>query len=139
MKKTKLLIDYDFDFVIIGITSSLKAYKLAWELNKHLSLHLVRKEDVVIGVKAGGERIFSSHVHQTASTHIRFLVNKSQDADGKYFLAPEFPHADFLFVTHGAEQSIAENLLKAIRKIPSVELAAFIPLESLKSKDNFIF
>lgn len=101
MKKTKLVVEYDFDFVLVGITTSLKAYKLAWEL--------------------------------------RLLANKLQDADGRFLLAPEYPHFDYLLVVQDAEQSFAENILEAVRQIPSVELAAFIPLETLKTKENFIF
>lgn len=138
MKKTKLVVEYDFDFVLIGITTSLKSYKLAWELNRSLTIHLVKKEDIVVGFK-GVEKAFASHVHQTPRRFIRLLVNKLQDADGRYFLAPEHPHFDYLLVVQDAEQSFAENILDAVRQIPSVELAAFIPLESLKAKENFIF
>lgn len=138
MKKTKLVVEYDFDFVLVGITTSLKAYKLAWDLNQKLSIHLVKKESIVVGFK-GIEKAFASHLHQTPRRFIRLLTNKLQDADGKYLLAPEYPHFDYLIVIQDAEQSFAENILNAVRQIPSVELAAFIPLETLKTKENFIF
>lgn len=138
MKKTKLVVEYDFDFVLVGITTSLKAYKLAWELNQKLSIHLVKKESIVVGFK-GIEKAFASHIHQTPRRFIRLLTNKLQDLDGKYLLAPEYPHFDYLIVIQDAEQSFAENILNAVRQIPSVELAAFIPLETLKTKENFIF
>ena len=138
MKKTKLVVEYDFDFVLLGITTSLKAYKLAWELNQKLSIHLVKKESIVVGFK-GMEKAFATHIHQTPRRFIRLLTNKLQDNDGKYLLAPEYPHFDYLVVIQDAEQSFAENILNAVRQIPSVELAAFIPLETLKTKENFIF
>ena len=138
MKKTKLVVEYDFDFVLLGITTSLKAYKLAWELNQKLSIHLVKKESIVVGFK-GMEKAFATHIHQTPRRFIRLLTNKLQDSDGKYLLAPEYPHFDYLVVIQDAEQSFAENILNAVRQIPSVELAAFIPLETLKTKENFIF
>ena len=138
MKKTKLVVEYDFDFVLLGITTSLKAYKLAWELNQKLSIHLVKKESIVVGFK-GIEKAFATHIHQTPRRFIRLLTNKLQDNDGKYLLAPEYPHFDYLVVIQDAEQSFAENILNAVRQIPSVELAAFIPLETLKTKENFIF
>jgi len=138
MKKTKLVVEYDFDFVLVGITTSLKAYKLAWELNQKLAIHLVKKESIVVGFK-GIEKAFASHIHQTPRRFIRLLTNKLQDTDGKHLLAPEYPHFDYLIVIQDAEQSFAENILNAVRQIPSVELAAFIPLETLKTKENFIF
>jgi hypothetical protein len=140
MKKTKLVVEYDFDFVLLGLASSFKGYKLAWELNKRLGLHLVKKEDILMGFKGNIERSFSCHVHQTNTRFIRLIRNKPQETDGgKYFLAPEYPHFDYLLVVQAGEQSFAENLLDAVRQIPSVELAAFIPLDTLKSKENFIF
>ncbi|NBW37232.1 MAG: IPExxxVDY family protein [Cytophagia bacterium] len=93
MKKTKLVVDYDFDFVLLGLASSFKGYKLAWELNNSLGLHLVKKEDILMGFKGNIERSFSCHVHQTNTRFIRLIRNKPQETDGgKYFLAPEYPH-----------------------------------------------
>ena len=140
MKKNKLIVEYDFDFVLLGITSSFKGYKLAWELNKNLSLHLVKTEDIIAGFKGNIERSFSCHVYQTNTRFIRLIRNKPQESEGgKFYLAPEYPHFDYLLVVQDSEQSFAENILEAIRKIPSVELAAFIPLDTLKTKENFIF
>lgn len=140
MKKTKLIVEYDFDFVLVGITTSLKGYKLAWELNRHLSITLVKKESILVGFKGGVEKAFASHVHQTTQCVVRLLRNKPEEVEGgKHFLAPEYPHFDYLLVVQDTEQSFAENILDTIRQIPSVELAAFIPLDTLKSKENFIF
>jgi hypothetical protein len=140
MKKTKLVVEYDFGFELMGITTSLKGYKLAWELNRHLSIQLVKKEDIVVGFKGGVEKAFSHHVYQTPLRFVRLLRNKPVEGDGgKYFLAPECPHFDYLLIFQDKEQSIAENLLEIVRKIASVELAAFIPLGALKTKENFIF
>jgi hypothetical protein len=140
MKKTKLVIEYDFDFALIGITTALKGYKLAWELNRQLSIQLVKKEDILVGVKGGMERAFAAHAHETQFRFVKLIKNKPQDAESiKYYLAPEYPHFDYLLVVRDTEQSFAANILEGIRKIPSVELAAFIPLDTLKTKENFIF
>jgi hypothetical protein len=140
MKKTKLQIDYDFDFVLIGITTGLKGFKLAWELNRQLDIQLVKKDDLLVGFKGGTEKSFSMHAHQTQQRTYRLVKNKPVEADsGTYFLLPEHPHFDYVMVLHEAEQTFAKNILEAIRKISSVELAAFIPLASLKTKENFIF
>jgi hypothetical protein len=42
MKKSKLLIDYEFDFELLGLSASAKGYKLAWELNQVLGIQLVK-------------------------------------------------------------------------------------------------
>jgi hypothetical protein len=140
MKKSKLVVEYDFAFELIGVTTSLKGYKLAWELNKCLAIQLVKSEDIIVGFKGGIEKAFAVHAYETQTCMIKLLRNKPQEADsGKFFLTQEYPHVDYLLLSRNTEQSFAENLLATVRKIPSVELAAFIPLDTLKSKENFIF
>ena len=45
MKKNKLVIEYDFDFELLGILSSARGYKLAWEINQALGIQLVKQQD----------------------------------------------------------------------------------------------
>jgi len=140
MKKTKLVVEYDFGFSLIGITTTLKGYKLAWEINRQLSIQLIKKDDILVGFKGGVEKAFAAHAYETQLRFIKLIRNKPQEGENnKFFLAPEYPHFDYLLVIRDAEQSFAANILEDIRKIPSVELAAFIPLDTLKSKENFIF
>ncbi|MBK7651374.1 MAG: hypothetical protein IPJ20_12460 [Flammeovirgaceae bacterium] len=51
MKKKRLEIEYTFDFELIGIISSAKGYKLAWEINLALSARLVKQVDLIIEQK----------------------------------------------------------------------------------------
>ena len=43
MRKSKLIIEYEYDFNLIGLISTAKGYKLAWELNQALGIHLVKQ------------------------------------------------------------------------------------------------
>ena len=51
MKKSRLDIEYDFDFELLGIHSSARGYKLAWEINQALGIQLVKQPDLVVGFK----------------------------------------------------------------------------------------
>ena len=64
MKKSKLVIDYEFDFELLGIISSAKGYKLAWELNQALGIQLVKQPDLVVGFKNNEEKSFSFYAHR---------------------------------------------------------------------------
>ena len=44
MKKHLLEIEYDYDFVLIGISSHEKDYRVCWALNNKLGLELVKTE-----------------------------------------------------------------------------------------------
>ena len=140
MKKSKLVIDYEFDFELIGIRSSAKGYKLAWEINNQLGIHLIRQPDLTVGFKKGEERKFSFYAHETRLNRLKLFKNKPVDADsGKYFLIPEFHHFDFIILIQMDDQAQRDTVLEQLKQISSIELSASIPLEGLKSKSNFIF
>jgi hypothetical protein len=140
MKKSKLVIDYEFDFELIGIRSSAKGYKLAWEINNQLGIHLIRQPDLTVGFKKGEERKFSFYAHETRLNRLKLFKNKPVDTDsGKYFLIPEFHHFDFILLIQMDDHAQRDTFLQQLKQISSIELTAGIPLEGLKSKSNFIF
>jgi hypothetical protein len=139
MKKNKLVIDYEFDFRLLGISSFARGYKLAWDLNQKLGINLVKQPDLVVGFKNNDEKSFSFYAHETPLNRLKLFKNKPQEQDpGKYFLIPEFPHFDFIILA-AMEETHTHHLVESIRSIPSVQLLSDIPLEGLKSKANFIF
>jgi hypothetical protein len=140
MKKNKLIIDYEYDFNLIGIISAAKGYRLAWELNGALGIHLVKLPDLIVGFKNNEEKGFSYYSHQTQLNRLKVFKNRPAELDaGKYFLIPEFPHYDFIILADMEEYDKAQHLLQSLKSINSIQLAAIIPLEGLKSKSNFIF
>ncbi|MEO5601298.1 MAG: IPExxxVDY family protein [Cyclobacteriaceae bacterium] len=139
MKKSKLVIDYEFDFELLGITTAARGYKLAWDINQHLGIRLVKQPDLMVGFKNSEEKNFSFYAFQTPLNRLKLFKNKPSDPDsGKYYLIPEFPHYDFIILA-AMEDKHAKELIQLIKKIPAVLLVASIPLIGLKSKANFIF
>lgn len=139
MKKSKLVIDYEFDFGLWGVTSAVRGYKLAWEINQHLGVHLVKQPDLVVGFRNSVEKSFSFYAYQTPLNRLKLFKNRPVDQDsGKYFLIPEFPHYDFIILA-AMEEDNTKEFADQVRTIPAVELVASIPLDGLKSKSNFIF
>jgi hypothetical protein len=140
MKKTKLIIDYEFDFELLGILSSARGYKLAWEINQIVKIQLVKQPDLVVGFKNNEEKKFSFYSFETQLNRLKLFKNKpSEQESGKYFLIPEFPHYDFIILAAMEEQYAHQHLIQLIRSISAIQLVASIPLEGLKSKSNFIF
>ena len=141
MKKNKLEIEYSYDFDLVGLTTSAKAYKLAWELNQQLRIRLLKKPDLSIPVriKEKEEATYSLHVHETAHNILRLFKNKPNEPHlSRFLLVPEHPHIDYIIMIQGEELN-SNRLQEDLRGISSIEWVAFIPLEPLKSKDNFIF
>ena len=140
MKKSKLIIDYEFDFNLIGLLTTVKGYKLAWEINQALHIQLVKQLDLVVGFKNEAERSFSFYAFETQFNRLKLFKNKPAEADsGKYFLIPEFPHFDFIILAAMKDLYAPQQLLDLIKSVPSIQFASYIPMEGLKSKSNFIF
>jgi hypothetical protein len=140
MKKSKLIIDYEFNFDLLGLSSAAKGYKLAWDLNQALHISLVKQPDLVVGFKNNEEKNFSFYAYETQLNRLKLFKNKAFDNEsGKYFLIPEFPHFDFIILAAMEDQYAHQQLFNLIKSIPSVQFVATIPLEGLKSKSNFIF
>ncbi|MCU0367859.1 MAG: IPExxxVDY family protein [Cyclobacteriaceae bacterium] len=139
MKKKRLDIEYNYDFELLGIISSAKGYKLAWEINNQLSIRLVRQADLSIFLKHNVEATFTYFSYQSEVNALKLFRNKPNETELRNYLVPEFPHYDYILSSQGEEQFNSNRLQEVLRNIPSIELVAFIPLGPLKSKDNFIF
>ena len=140
MKRTKLIIEYEYDFHLVGLTTFLKGYRLAWEINQALGINLVKQADLTVGFKKTDEKSFSYYAFEGVHNRLKLFKNKaSENEPGKYFLIPEFPHFDFIILAAMEEQYRHQQLVDLIKTIPDVQLVAAIPLEGLKSKSNFIF
>jgi hypothetical protein len=140
MKKSKLKVDYTYDFELLGISTLAKPYKLAWQLNQDLSIKLVKQPDHQ-ALNKNGEPCFYSHfMFETVLTTIRLFKNKPNEPESsKWVLVPEHPHFDFIMMVRSDDDDFNNRLQRTLKNIPSVELVASLPLAALKSKDNFIF
>ena len=138
MKRNRLEIEYSYDFELLGLTTSAKSYKLAWDLNQKLHIRLIRKADLVIQIRSL-QLSYSVHADETPVNTVRLFRNKSNEMEqSKHLLVPEYPHGDFILMVQGEELQ-SNRFREELRNIPSIELVAFIPLDTLKSKENFIF
>lgn len=139
MKKSRLEIEYNYDFELLGLISSVRGYKLAWELNRSLQVHLIKKDDLKMSTKEG-DFFFTFYSHQSPVNTVNLFRNRSHESEAKsIFLVPEHTHLDYILYSKGNEEVQGNRLQQLLRKIPSIELVAFLPLAALKSKDNFIF
>ncbi|NJN41380.1 MAG: IPExxxVDY family protein [Flammeovirgaceae bacterium] len=140
MKKKKLTIDYSYDFELIGITSAAKGYKLAWEINQLLGVRLLRKDDLIIHHKAKLKCHYTYFSSERAASQLKLFKNKPNDSKNlKACLVSEYSHYDFILMTQGEDHWPNPALQEQLRKIPSVEMIAFIPLDALKERITLFF
>lgn len=141
MKKTKLLIDYDFGFILIGITTTSKDYKLAWILNKRLQFNLSKQEDLHLPFEKGQDLTLSHYLFTTDFIQVHLVKNKSvSDVATTAFLVPELNHFDyFLKIEEEGEQIQLSELLQTLRSVEYIQLVQQVDINKLKSKENLIF
>ncbi|MGC4020770.1 MAG: IPExxxVDY family protein [Cyclobacteriaceae bacterium] len=140
MKKKRLDIEFTLDFDFYGIISTIKPYKMAWELNRSLNINMVKSEDYEVVHKNNSVSSYLHYSQITTHTLVKLFKNKPiEENEERNLLLPELPRFDFIFLARGEAYVDSNRLQELLRNIPSVELVAFIPLAALKSKEHFIF
>jgi hypothetical protein len=140
MKKKRLEIEYSYDFELLGIISSAKGYKLAWDINATLSSRLSKQKDLSIQLKNKELATYAHYSFENEVNVLKLFRNKPNETElVKNILIPEFPHYDYVILYQGDDYKNNNRLHELLRNISTIELVAFIPLDALKSKDNFIF
>jgi hypothetical protein len=134
MSKTRLKIEYDFDFCLIGIVCSEKDFRLSWMLNNQLAIKLAKMEDHVSGV---GNHALSSFIEEDLMREYYLVTNKG---DAGKLLLEEHQHTDYFIIVKGEiTDDEKKYFAEQIKKLSSVSASYIIDVETLKSKQNLIF
>lgn len=139
MKKQRLFVDYEFDFVVFGVVSTFKDYKLAWNLNKSLGISLAREKDLLIKF-VDHTLIITNFKFNTENSLIRLLKNRSNESN--LFLVPEMITMDFFITVTGDAGYLNRNsasFFDILRKVNGVDYVIKVEIEKIKSKENFLF
>lgn len=139
MKKRKLDIDFEYDFELLGISSSVKFYKLAWAINQKLNIRLVSMDDYELdSVKGKPKALFGYYSYVKEPLHIELFRNKSSEGQNQY-LIPEFMHFDYVLKFTDQLQSFADQeIQKELKEVKWIEYISPLEVNNLKSKDNFL-
>jgi len=134
MSKTRLKVEYDFDFCLIGIVCSEKDFRLCWMINNQLELKLAKAEDHVSAV--GSHSLFV-YVNDELMQEYYLVANKS---DNGKLLLEEHQHTDYFLMVKGETTDEEKKYFaEQIKKLSSVSASYLIDADALKSKHNLIF
>ncbi|MDG2052166.1 MAG: IPExxxVDY family protein [Flavobacteriaceae bacterium] len=162
MANHKLILEDNFqeEFLLIAIHCSEEPYKMAYMLNKHMSLRLSRKKLDVDFSSQGLDISFplfeyedelSYIIYNLVSNKNKSLTAKFQSSGGLFsdvspektittFLLKEFKNVDyFLKIQSDYEKVSTRKLISTINEIEQVISAYTIGSEKIKSKNNLIF
>lgn len=158
MAKYTLKIEDDFDFVLIGISSHEKEYRVCWALNNSLELALNKSESLEVkGKKQETSAFFSlfQHIDEDNFREYYVLTNRSENKSAENqtadlfgnagtneneLLIPELKQINYFLVIKGElEEEEIQKIVEQIKKIEWIQAAVNIDVSTLKSKQNLIF
>ncbi len=138
MSKKILRVDYNFDISVIGISSSVRDYRLCWFINNALPLRFNRIDDLLIYSDFGEESYHSCFKFSmlNSETDLYLLSNKS----GNSYIIPESKQTDFFIIsTEILSDEDQKDFIQLLNKIEIVQSSYPIDPYSLKSKENLLF
>ena len=162
MGKYTLILEPDYDFSLIGISSHEKDYKICWALNNALSIELKKVDSLEIkGKKTSTPSFFSSFKYEDTENFLEHFVfsnfsegkshatnlntlfkessGKSQTLENEW-LIPEYKQMNYFYIIKGeVTDALLKEKIKKIKKLDAVQTAIFIDVKTLKSKHNLIF
>lgn len=140
--KKKLIIDYGYDFDLLGIISPAKDYKLAWTLNNILGIKLIKFPDLKIEFINDKHLIISNYIFETENSKFKLLKNKALEIEegSISYLLPELKNFDYFIMLEDQAEAFSElHVLQKIKEASLIQYVAKIDTAKLKSKENLIF
>ncbi len=138
MSKQLLSIEYDYDFVLIGLVCQVKDYRLCFEINKKLGFDLNKVDSIEIFVNKQREAAYFSTYLFENEDEISFYIIFNRGTKG--YLIPEQSKLDYFVVIKGplrADQK--KELISKLKEIKLILGVFELDVKKLKSKENLLF
>jgi len=135
-KKHKLTFQLDFDFFLLGISSSENDYRLSWEMNKALEISLKKGTDHITKKKEI-EQVFLVYTFYDEEVFLQYslIANKSE----KGYLIEELRNIDYFLQIHGdLSDNQKQQIISSIKNIKGVSGIFKLDINTLKSKNRLI-
>lgn len=138
-KKHTISLSFEYSFDLIGICSHHRDYRLAWNLNDALGLHLIKEEeDFPVYNKKGV--IVSYHSRYTYFDEVNktdFILLKNKSLN-QYFV-PEKPAIDFFLILNNNLGVDVEELANKLKNVSSILGVYIVDPEEIPSIENIEF
>lgn len=123
---------HDYNFVVLGINSHSRGYKLCWHINKKLSLNFELTTNHNIGEDLSFVR-YKSELKEGGA--INLILNQSKNG---YMIPSKKSVNYFLIIEKEIWTPIKETFLNKLKTINDILLVFELDIEKEKNKDRFI-
>ncbi|WP_291782218.1 IPExxxVDY family protein [Cecembia sp.] len=140
MKKTKLFVEHQYDFELLGLVSPVKDYKMAWVINHSLGLRLVRTDDFEPEFINQSQLKISQYMEQKEHGYIQLLQNRSfkENAQTRY-LIPELRVVDYFLLLQDLTFQLDLNMyIERLSEVRYIQNIVKLDVSKLKSKENLL-
>lgn len=115
------------DFILYGIVSDVKEYKLAWQLNKFLEIKFILQEELTLLLKSPKSLTILFYLFSEEYYSIKLIKNLAvENVDIKSpFLLPELKNFDYLLMFEG-EGYDEDNISDKVTTLKNAEFVQYI-------------
>ena len=131
MKTLRFNEDFELDFLILGINSHIKLYKLCCEINKKLHNSFVKNKNHIINNNQEFERF--SYTNKNSETTYNILSNISKTG----YLEPHNKSVNY-FMTVQGEIYNTQKTIERLNQIEDILLVFELNLSKIKTITPFI-
>jgi len=138
-KSHKLVLEDDFQFLLIGISSHENDYRISWAINIQLKMALKRTDNLHIhNPRISEEQEFSLYQFTDPETLLHYDLFSNRCDNG--FLLEEMKNIDYILKISGdANKNFPTQLVNKLKKIDIITTAFEINPLKLKSRKKLIF
>ena len=138
-KTVKLIVDHDFQFSLLGISSHENDYRLSWVLNNLLKTKLTRTGPLSIRKDKNSDLMQFSVSHfsdDECFLSIHLISNRSSDG----YLFDVYKNLDFFLKISGEDyEEQSKMILEKLKASPDISFALLLDLNQMKNKQWLIF
>jgi hypothetical protein len=140
MKKTKLFVEHQYDFELLGLVSPIKDYKMAWVINQTLGAKLVKANDFEPEFINKSQLKISQYLEQKEHGFTQLLKNRSMKENAQLlYLVPELRVVDyFLLLQDMTFQLDLNTYIERLSQVRYIQNIVKLDVLKLKSKENLL-
>ena len=131
MKTLRFNEDFELDFLILGINSHIKLYKLCWEINKKLHTSFVKNKNHIINNNQEFERF--SYTNKSSEITYNIISNISTTG----YLEPNNKSVNYFMIVQG-EIYNTQKTIERLNQIEDILLVFELNLSKIKTITPFI-
>lgn len=132
----QLKVEYDYDFMLFGISCHERIYRLSWFLNRELSMELAWCDELEM---QKNEELSTYPYYRYEDTENETIYTLVQNRGAHGWFIPEMKQMDYLLKIEMGNEIDLVAFIKSLRKIPVINGSYKLDFEAFKSKENLIF